>query len=173
MSCKLMIESKVTEMLDKIKEGILMWLISYEVKDGREEFECCSKELDIDEPVPEYPNESKSDGLIPIKRYRIIAGGLEVFCDDYKFGDCGTIETIQITKTGGVDKVIYGIIFEPAYMIFDNDSILNPEEFGETKSNSFDSKTQKGEEVLDQRNALSGICRKPNPNDTSIVSSYA
>ena len=132
-----------------------------------------ARQLPENDQVEEYSPDECSMADNSYCRYLIVAAHREIWCDNYKIGPCGSIDTIQIQKVGGEHRIVYCSIFEQSYIIYDFETEITHKVFAEIKERNVNSLTNTGKDVLEESDAVPGINKKSNPLDTSIMSAYA
>lgn len=87
------------------------------------------------------------DNWVPPARFLIVAGGKDLWCDEWKAGAGGALDVCWTQKIAGKDKTVFATVFESSFTIVDYDSPMTMEAFVHVKKQNIDYMTKMAEDA--------------------------
>lgn len=158
--------------------GFRKWLANWILDGLNDEEECtcdeCQAERDSSQNQQQMgypgPSQAEIDAFVPPARYCIRASGMDYFVDNWKPGAGGMcIDVCWTQKIGGVEKPVFGTLFESSFTIIDYDSPMTVEAFEHVKKQNSDYITQ----MTSEAKATEDAKKKKEPVSSVVDASLA
>jgi hypothetical protein len=137
-------------------------------EDENDENDNC--ECEHKEPLTSEEEQELLDNWVPPARYLIVAGGKDLWCDEWKAGAGGAIDVCWEQKIGGELKVVFATIFESSFTIVDYDSPMTKEAFIHVKKQNIDYITKMAEDAKNAMEAQKTKGESRPPEDINFAS---